>query len=462
MGLAASQARLLQLTRTGNNVRCELTRLSMQKMALTRETDKISAQHEEALRTKALKWCDNSGNYVNLTYQNLMYPNNVNQNKPYMITDRSGSIVVDQKYKEYAEMLSSDGSPSTWGGDTRLQILSQLTGVSAQDIDNAENYYNDYLDCKEALSTIESLKPNKDAFTVKNNHATRDLLQKLGSYGGISDWSTAYGDETQTISKSDIPNVVNYIKNNLGKYFMDDKEKFEAACDNVIQWSTPQDSIKVADLIDKIIGHYSAQGGTFGPETAADPNTGNTHPLWYDIDSPAYQQYVQQYNEWQTEKEQAEEYMETALQLYNQIFTPEIKTQIAFYNELFQGIADKGWVYNDAVTDRNYLNQMLLNNMYYITNATTGLDINGREHKVYDTDAAINYLQVAQVSDTEVRDADIIKYENLKNKINKKETAIDIRMEKLKEQQSAIQRMIDSITKIKDDNIQNNYTTFSA
>ena len=185
MGLAASQARLLQLTQTGNNVRCELTRLSMQKMALARETDKISALHEEALRQKALKWCDNSGNYVNLTYQNLMYPNNVNQNKPYMITDRSGSIVVDQKYKEYAEMLSPDGSPSTWGGDTRLQILSQLTGVSAQDIDNAENYYNDFLDCQQSLIAIEASKPNKDAFTVQNNHATRDLLRKLGSYGGI-------------------------------------------------------------------------------------------------------------------------------------------------------------------------------------------------------------------------------------------------------------------------------------
>ena len=100
--MAASQVRFLQLTHRKNDIGFQLTKLANEKVSLSRDMQKVSREYNNALNQKILKWSNNQGvSYIDLSYQNLMKPSAMNQNKPYILTDRNGKVVVDNQYKKY-------------------------------------------------------------------------------------------------------------------------------------------------------------------------------------------------------------------------------------------------------------------------------------------------------------------------------------------------------------------------
>ena len=102
MGLSSTQVRLLQLTNRKNDIGLELSKLSNSKVALTRDMQKLSRDYNNKINQKTLKWSNNGGaSYVDLSYQNLMRPSTMNLNKPYLITDQSDRIVVDNQYDKH-------------------------------------------------------------------------------------------------------------------------------------------------------------------------------------------------------------------------------------------------------------------------------------------------------------------------------------------------------------------------
>lgn len=459
MGLAASQVRLLQLTQRGNDVRCKLTQLSNQKMRLSSDMQRITREYQEALSAKTLKWSNNGGiDCIDLNYANLMHPRDaINNNKLNMITDMNGKVVVDSKYKRFAEIISPDGAP---GGDWEShssEILAQIVGMDASDIDNADNYYLDYLNKVKELERIEAKKPNMSKFTKKN---TLDLFKNLGSCGGIDDWKKAYSDSSKTISGSSISTVIDQIKNSLKGYFLDDETKFEEACDAVKDINdNVADSITVKALVDQIVGAYKSQGGA----THTD-NLGNSQLIWYDKSDSDYADYLQKYNDWKIERDNAKELVESSLAAYNQMFTADTKSKINFYDDLFSSIAEKGWCYYENVSDPDYLNQMLQNGMFTITNVQRNMVQNGNDisyENTYDTDIALNCKNIIQVSDSEYRDDALVKYENEKSLINAKETKIDTRMKNLELEQSSIKQMVESIKQVMNNNIEQNMNIFA-
>ena len=455
MGLAASQVRLLQLTQRGNDVRCTLTQLSNQKMSLSNDMQKVTRKYQEALSAKTLKWSNNGGiDCVDLSYANLMQPRDaINNNKLNMITDMNGRVVVDSKYKRFAEIISPDGSPGDWESHSS-EILAQVIGMDVSDIENADVYWKAYLENKEELERIEANKPDMSKFTKKN---TLDLFKKLGSCGGIDDWKKAYGDDSKTISGTNIANVIDQIKNSLKSYFPDNEEDFEKACDAVKTMNeSVVDSVKVSTLIDQIVGAYR------GPK--ATDNFGKSNLVWCDITDPNYREYQEKYDTWKNERDNAKALMESSLEAYNQMFTADNKSKINFYDNLFSSIAEKGWCYYENVSDSDYLNQMLQNGMFTITNVQRDMIQNGDStsyKNTYDTDIATNCKNIIQVSDTEYRDDALVKYESEKNLIKAKETKIDTRMKNLETEQSAIKQMIDSIKQVMNNNIEQHMNIFS-
>ena len=80
MGMAASQVSLLQLTSRKNAIGNQLQDLSMQKMSLSRDMQRVTRNYQNALNSKTLKWSNNGGaSYVDLSYANLMQPSSTNQ-----------------------------------------------------------------------------------------------------------------------------------------------------------------------------------------------------------------------------------------------------------------------------------------------------------------------------------------------------------------------------------------------
>ena len=216
MGMAATQARLLSLTNRKNTIGYDLSRLSAQKMSLARESDAISTRYTEALNEKTLKWSNDSGaTYYDLTYNTLMSPSALNNYEPYMFTDMNGKVVVDDTYKKYAEMISPNGAP---GGDYdshRTEILSALTGISAEDFEKQESDNEDlkYLEkeiAEHLASELEILTTTADAAFQQLGSVCGDACSS--TTGGIPSGATAV---TSGTSWTDIINSigggVNYI-----------------------------------------------------------------------------------------------------------------------------------------------------------------------------------------------------------------------------------------------------------
>lgn len=449
MGLAASSYNLLKYTRRGNDVRCQLTQLSMQKMALTQDMNKISKEYQRALSSKTLKWTNNAGaDYVDLTYSNLMYPKgSINNNKLTMITDMNGKVVVDEKYQKYAAMISPDGNPGNWEAN-RSVVLSQLVGISASDIDNAEDYYLAIQNGNEEVAHCEASEPDKRPFT---RTGTASLLEKLGG-----SWASDYSSDKK-VSASEIPGVLDNLKNGLSKYFLgSSKDSFESACDllsiSMISDTTMKD----------IVRQLAAACGSY----ITNSYDGSAEFVWYDTDSDAYNNYEQAHAAWEVDMQNANNNLNNAVTTYNNIFTADVQTQFSFYDDLFSSIAEHGWCYYDQVSEPDYLNQMLQNGMFNLMTVERGLVDDGRGGyrymNAYDTEIAVNCPNIVQVSDSDYRDDALVKYQHEKDIINAKETKIDIRMDKLKVEQDAITKMIDSIQKVMENNIEQHMNIFNA
>ncbi len=439
MGMAATQVNLLSLTTRGNNVRYDMMRLSMDKSTLAMDMDKVTKEYQESLSAKTFKYTlDGGANYTNLTYASLMYPQGtINQNKLNMLTDAKGRVVLDNKYKEIAEIISPDGSPGNWEAH-RWEILSQLTGLSQTDIEDAEKNYKIYSEKYQELIELNQREPDRSKFT---KFSTVALVKKLGE-----DWENKYKNK-ESIDRNDIPDIMDEVKAGLSRYFLDDDKiaLFEQACDTVKETTAAPSTM--TELIDYLIGVYKGLGGLCGTNSH-----GDTVPGWYDIDSNYYSTYVEKYQRWQNAVETTKAEMEAALDQYNSVINAEMKTKIEFYSNLFRAVAEKGWTFDAQVNDPEYLNQMLMNNMFYITDVNTELVGSSGDtylyKNIYDSQVALNCPNLVQVSDKDKRDEALVRYEDKKRKIERKENKIDTQMKNRETEYAAIKQMMEAYKSI--------------
>ena len=140
MGLAASQARFLGITLRKANCEFRSTELAQQRLELTNQMTDISQEYANALNSTKLVWhndavCDSFGNPTDfgLSYSLLMMPSAANDYNPYMVSTRTGAIVLNSKYAQAAKDagISMGGStPSAEGRNKFLKSLSQSTEVN--------------------------------------------------------------------------------------------------------------------------------------------------------------------------------------------------------------------------------------------------------------------------------------------------------------------------------------------
>lgn len=487
MGLDASQVRLLQLTARSNDIGLQLSQLANDKVSLARDMQKISKEYNEALNQKVLKWSNNSGvSYIDLSYQNLMKPSVMNQNKPYLLTDETGRVVVDSAYQKYAAMISPNGGS---GGDwesVRTQVISELTGIDASKIDNANNYQEEIWANEAVINQLidnEPIKPTKETNieTFINN-----LDSKVAATFTEGDsWSDAYsrGGDVNLGNSTSAPGALKSLTENIAEKlgaYIDDPENLKIACETFYnnQLAILQDldsegnkqslkseqtplcgdannlTIDVKQMLDTIMGSYSQLTGHVGRG-----GYGNeTLFTWNDIDSTRYQSWKEEHDLWQSTFDMAKTDYDKAVSANNQLFTADEESLIKFYDAIFSSIAENGWTYNNQVNDTEYLNQMLQNNIYFMTTVDrdTEFDENSGEYiwdNDYTTDIASNFTNIFAVNDSDAREDALVEYEYQKSIINQKEARIDTRMKNLETEQAAIKQMIQGIEQVKNDNI---------
>ena len=493
MGMAASQGRLLTLINRSNDIGQRLAECSNSKVSLTRDMQKITKEYQNALNQKVLKWSNNAGaSYVDISYKNIMKPSAMNLNKPYLLTDLNDKIVVDSQYKEYAEMISPNGRPNGDWNSVRTEILSSITGIDAEKINNANSYQNAIGENENIVNSLIDSEPIKPV----TNGSVNDFISNLDNKGitdAFTDGSTfsdAYsrGGNVKLGDTNAVKNfeyLLNSIATSLGKY-IDDPENLKSACDtfynsnvailqNPDSYKTSLESeatplsqnsnggfeVDVTIMLDTIIGSYSQLNGHIDKDVS-----GNYKMSWNDIDSEQYKEWKAKHDEWKAGYDSAMETYNEAVKSNNQLFTAEEESLIKFYDAIFSAIAEKGWTYNGDINDTEYLNQMLQNNLYTMTTVERGHEYDTDSGELvwdnnYSTDIASNFKNIFIVNDSDARDEALTIYENKKAIINNKESKVDTRMRNLETELSAIKQMMQSVEEQIGKNIETNMSTFA-
>ncbi len=256
MGMAASQGRLLTLTARKNSIGFQLEGLSMQKMSLSREMQKVSKEYNTGLNAKRFKWSNNSGvDYVDLSYGAIMRPSAVNQNKPYLISDTNGRVVLNKKYKDLAEKFSPNGLPvgASEYEAKRNEILSQL-GLSSEGINSMETAKTARDDANKALNEARNKWQDKlsNEPTGTNTKDTgyksiEDLLKLIKSEVGLDKEVPFVADD------KDKSGWWGFHSKALDKYYSNSEE--EQYKKDMQEWAKTHDTplrVKAGEIIDQI------------------------------------------------------------------------------------------------------------------------------------------------------------------------------------------------------------------
>lgn len=141
MGLASSQARLCMLTRRKADVEARLMRVSNAKMALARDSEKVSKEYTRALNATSLVY-NTGAKDVPLTYSLIMSPST-----QCMLTNAAGAVVLDDTLAGKLGLPgnSGQGTPSVSALDfvnnmtnakPAYTSLSDFTGADNKDTNN--------------------------------------------------------------------------------------------------------------------------------------------------------------------------------------------------------------------------------------------------------------------------------------------------------------------------------------
>jgi hypothetical protein len=134
-----------------------------------------------------------------------------------------------------------------------------------------------------------------------------------------------------------------------------------------------------------------------------------------------------------------------------------------YYDALFERIAENGWIVDDNTSSsksgsNTYLNNMLQNNDYFVTETEQKDDTSGFN---YTTKAATSVRKIYSVYDDNAANVALAEYESEKAAISSKEEKIDLIMQKLETEQEAIETSLDSVQKIISENIDKTFKMFA-
>lgn len=130
-----------------------------------------------------------------------------------------------------------------------------------------------------------------------------------------------------------------------------------------------------------------------------------------------------------------------------------------YFDAIFQRISDEGWVADSKASDNNqYLNNKLQNNDYFVTVCEVKADESGFK---YTNKMANMITKIFEVNDDNSVNIALSKYEADKTLIQSKERKIDAMMVKLETEQEAVNTELQSIEKVRDQNIERTFKIFA-
>ncbi len=211
MGLAASQARLLTITARKADCEFQSMKLSHEKIALSRDMERISDEYQNAMnQTKLIYDYYGTGTSdMSLTYGLLMTPSVYNDYYPKLLTDKSNRVVLSGIYASAAKAAGIpaegyNGTPSSEVRNSFVEALRDLGVISASTAANIESVsYNNAIGLG---ATFSATVATTDITAEDFMNLVKQQCKDTTDYGIVSQFdnhgTSAYPQET-LISSSD-------------------------------------------------------------------------------------------------------------------------------------------------------------------------------------------------------------------------------------------------------------------
>lgn len=513
MGLAASQARFLAITSRKAYCEFQSMQIAQDKLSVTRDLSKISQDYQNSLNKTKLVWdYDGTGeNPYNLSYGVLMTPTTLNNFQPYLITTRTGSVVLNGQLAGAAAVISPEGKPvdrSDTGFHTFVDALAQNgviapstassiksqkysknAGYGAEPLNKNGALVNNVTGLAERLSDT-SLGLTGDFSTVVTDNAYKvkvngnfvgteeaqgltigDLLENDVVYMyTLKDRKGGKEQDNTDAFKSSVNTIFESIYNALVETFPDDAATKFALLNakaltqnnylaneksNISGKSTNSalnDAVNNASNYNSY-GYGSAEGNKNNSTIAI--NLSNLLAVFLTNFELSLNGYDSSYSVGGTVSTSN---FVTDDPYYNYVLKDdtgvdsELVMQADFYMQLYNNICVNGWTKNENIEDDNYLTNALKNGTYFITSLNAdGYFYQGR----YNEEDCI----------IEIKDEDAIaqaeaEFTYKKSKLTYKEEQLDLDMKNLDTEISSLTTEYDSVKNLISKNVEKVFTMF--
>ncbi|MBQ8460528.1 hypothetical protein IJ541_10570 [bacterium] len=189
MGLAASQARFLCITARKANCEYRSTELAQRKLEITNQLSDISNEYASAMNATKLIWSnDATSRDYGLSYALLMTPSAMNDFNPYLITSRSGAVVLNNQFAIAAKAAGIPKSGGIGSQTSRDKFIAALCGEGIVTV-NTTNAIT---------TTMDVVGDSKGLYAgIKTNSAGVAIDNTTGV-----NWNPAAGMGAEPINKS--------------------------------------------------------------------------------------------------------------------------------------------------------------------------------------------------------------------------------------------------------------------
>lgn len=231
MGLAASQARFLAITARKADCEYRSMAIAQEKLSITRELSKVTEEYQKALDATKLVWDGETedGIIYDLSYDIMMSPSELNGYSPFLVTNKTGQIVLSEQLAKACEAAGLDPVSGTGSLDGRNRFVEALASVGyisgtiadvitgatgegtiewsdkagfggqmldksvaqAMTLPTMVNYFENVLD----PAFREQFDPNSEQYTKYNDLATKLTFTNDGTYGTVYKNGSKYTED---------------------------------------------------------------------------------------------------------------------------------------------------------------------------------------------------------------------------------------------------------------------------
>lgn len=215
--VASGQVTLLALTRRKADCELNLSKATIEKMALTREQSELSKEYQSRLQAKKVCYYAN-GQYEKINYNYLMGGQDymsvlegspsLKQNNSMVLTDYKGQVVLSDAYANAitsvlgTSAIDKYGRGGTFSSDKIPEMMAAfLSGFSADDFRTVINN-GDIDSYKDDFTGEQTINPENKTGTKEKELSKQEQIEKLVDFylpifqaAATNGWTTEYNKD---------------------------------------------------------------------------------------------------------------------------------------------------------------------------------------------------------------------------------------------------------------------------